>query len=177
VPYPYGHAAAIDSMGAVAAPLLAGFAVTFAGLVLSSPDRFRWVSLTLFCLTAAAAFLIAALQFTFRARLYAVTPTEIEQWFPDAETPERQDEMRREQRESHAAYTTWATRGRTAYNAGIVFFASGFAAALVPPGAVSDGHLAAIILAVLAAAAEVCWIAEDVLGAARRFRTRRQMVR
>jgi hypothetical protein len=177
VPYPYGHAGAIDSMGGVAAPLLAGFSVTFAALVLSTPDRFRWVSLTLLLLSAAAAFLIASLQFTFRARQFVVSPTEMAQWFPDANSPERLEELHHEQHEHRMAYKRWANRARDAYNGGIVCFASGFTVALVPPGVISNGRLVVIIAALLAVVAEFGWIAEDRSGSARRLRARRQMPR
>jgi hypothetical protein len=53
VPYPYGQSAAIDSMGGIAAPLLAGFLVTLAVFVMSTPQTFRWVEPTLALLLVA----------------------------------------------------------------------------------------------------------------------------
>jgi hypothetical protein len=161
VPYPYGQAAAIDSMGGIAAPLLAGFAVTIALLVFSTPHAFRFVSLTLGLLVVAAFALIAALQFTFRARQYSVTPAEIEVWWPDAKSPERRQELEHEQREHRAAYKRWSNKARWAYNAGILLFVCGLTAALFPPGSIGGARLLVIVLALLAAAAEFCWIAND----------------
>jgi len=162
VPYPYGQAAAIDSMGGIAAPLLAGFAVTIALLVLSTPQAFRFVSLTLGLLLIAASALIAALQFTFRARQYSVTPAEIEVWWPDAKDPGRRHELEHEQREHRTAYQRWSNIARVAYNVGILFFVCGLTAALFPPGSISGARIIVIVLALLAAAAELCWIANDV---------------
>jgi MFS family permease len=161
VPYPYGDAAAIDSMGAVAAPLLAGFSVTLAALVLSAPSHFRWVSVTLVLLVIAALALIMALQFAFRARQFVVSPAEIEQWWPDAASPERRQMLRREQREHRAEYTTWSNSARHAYNTGILFFVAGLTSALVRPGPISNGRLTAIALALLGVVGEFCWIAND----------------
>jgi hypothetical protein len=162
-------------MGGVAA-LLAGFSVTFAALVLSDPERFRWLNPTLFLFTIAAVCLIATLQFTFRAREFSVTPAEIEQWWPSA-TFERQQEMRREQREHRAAYRRWSNRARRAYNLGIVCFASGFTAALVPPGVISHGRFVVIFASGLGVAAESCWIVDDVLSRRLRLRARSKVSR
>jgi hypothetical protein len=122
VPYPYGQAAAIDSMGGIAAPLLAGFSVTLALLVISTPQAFRFVNATLALLLVAAFALIAALQFTFRARQYAVSPSQIVEWWPDAESDERLQELRHEQREHRKEFTRWANPARYAYNVGILCF-------------------------------------------------------
>ena len=110
VPNPYGDVAAIKSMGGIAAPLLAGFSITLAALILSAPQHFRWTSVTLTLLTGAAVALIGALQFTFRALQFAVSPSEIEQWWTDASEAPRREALQREQREHFRTYNTWANR-------------------------------------------------------------------
>lgn len=157
VPSPFGHAAAIDSMASVASPLLAGFAVTFAGLVLSSSGAVRWPSPTLGLLMAAALSLIATLQFGFQARRWAVTPSDIVQCYPDADDA-RIVELETDQREHHAEHQKWAERARWGYNLGIVLFLAGLVMALVPPGHVGNGRLAVISLVLFGALAECGWM-------------------
>ena len=166
-PSPYGHPAAIDSMGAVAAPLLAGFAFTAVALILSSPERFRWVNLTLILLVLAAFALIAALQFAFRARLYVVTPSEIEEWWPDADAATR-EELRRVQRQHRVNYRLWSNSARNADNVGLVFFMAGFTSALVQPGSVDAGRRVAAIIAALCVTGEICWLPFDWTSGRRR---------
>jgi MFS family permease len=149
-------------MGGVAAPLLAGFAVTLAGLVITAPKHFRWQNATLVFLSLAAFALVAALQFTFRARQFAVTPREMADWWPDAYGEYRQEELRWELREHRREYKKWANLARYAYNFGLLAFAAGFTCAIIPRGSISGGRLAAIILAIIAVIAEACWIANDV---------------
>lgn len=161
-PFPYGFPAAIDSMGSVAAPLLAGFAVTVATLILTNPDVPRWPNPTLALLLVAAFLLGASVQFTFRARLFAVTPADIEVWWPEPDEWQVR-RMRQEQRYHRARYRVWSHRGRVAYNAGIVSFLVGITCTLIPHGQVSDGRLAVIALAALAAAAEAVWVMLSLL--------------
>jgi hypothetical protein len=146
-------------MGAVSAPLLAGFSIALATLVISSADKFRYVNATLFLLVAATLALIASVQFTFRARQFAATPPEIEAWWPDHER--RRETLRREQRYHRREYDTWANLARRAYNLGLLCFLLGVAALLVPPGSLHHtphGRLAVILLALAAFAIEIVWI-------------------
>lgn len=163
VPSPYGHAAAIESMGTAAAPLLAGFSITFTTLILTSPDRFRWVSATLFLSVIATIALIAALQFAFRTREWSVTPSDIEQWWPDAKDPTRHAELVYEQHRHHANYRTWSNRARYTYDAGILAFLSALTIALVPPGDISSGRYVAITAASVGTLAEMAWIGNDLV--------------
>jgi hypothetical protein len=167
VPSPYGQAAAIESMGTAAAPLLAGFSITFATLILTSPERFRWVAVTLVLSVVATVALIAALQFAFRTRTWAVTPSDMEQWWPDAQDPARHAELVHEQRRHHANYRLWSKRARFSYNAGIVTFLAALTTALIPPGHITSGRYLAIGLAVLGTLAEAAWIVTD-FGISRR---------
>jgi hypothetical protein len=150
VPFPYGYAGAIENMGLVAAPLLAGFSITLAALVITNAAGFYWTNAILFLLVGATLALIASVQLTFRARQYVVTPSELEEWWADHEDAGRRALLRREQRYHRREYRYWSTRARYSYDAGILLFLAGISALLVPPGGVSDasnGRLAAIALA------------------------------
>jgi uncharacterized membrane protein YdbT with pleckstrin-like domain len=67
-PSPYGAPAAIEMMGSVAAPLLAGFSLTLLILVITNSDAFRWPGLVLVAFAVSAVTLISVVQFTFWAR-------------------------------------------------------------------------------------------------------------
>jgi drug/metabolite transporter (DMT)-like permease len=149
-------------MGSVSAPLLAGFGIALATLVISGAENFRYVSATLFLLVGATLALVTSVQFTFRTRQFAATPPDIEAWWPDHDRPERRETLRREQRYHRREYDTWASRARWAYNVGLVCFLLGVAALLVPPSSphhnIPNGRLAVIALALAATFAEICWI-------------------
>ncbi len=104
VPPEYGYAGAIESMGSIAAPLLAGFSFALA-VFLIGRDGSSWTSAALLLLVGAALAFVDAVQFTFRARQFAVTPPEIEMWWSD---PARRELLRREQRFYHANHRAWA---------------------------------------------------------------------
>jgi hypothetical protein len=161
VPAPYGYAAAIESMGLVSAPLLAGFSVTLAIFVIQSHNRFHWASAALFLLIGAALAFIATVQFTFRARQYAVTPQEIEMWWTDSGESGRREILRGEQRFYRYQHEMWARLARSGYEVAIVVFLLAVAVLLVPPGGVdaaSNGRLAVIVLALAGWVGEVAWI-------------------
>jgi hypothetical protein len=161
VPCPYGYAGAIESMGATAAPLLAGFSVALAVFSIEGRDASRWTSGALFLLIGAALAFIAAVQFTFRARQFAVTPLEIEMWWSDPNEPGRLELLRREQRYYKTKHSRWANAASWAYDGGLLSLLLGVAASLVPPDGplnASPGRLAAIALALLGFALELLWI-------------------
>lgn len=166
VPSPYGYTGAVEGMGSVASPLLAGFSITLAVLVITNATAFRWVSATLFLLVAATLALIATVQFTFRARQYVVTPSEIEEWWPDHQEPGRRELLRREQRWHRREYESWSSRARYAYDLGLLLLLLGIAALLVPASGLhyaSNGRLAAIALALAGLAAEAAWIVRTTI--------------
>jgi hypothetical protein len=61
----YGHPAAIDAMGTVAAPFLAGIGIALAVLVISNEGHFGWAGESLFALVAATVALIACVECSF----------------------------------------------------------------------------------------------------------------
>lgn len=127
------------------------------------PAPVRRDARTLGLLVVAAFALIAALQFAFRARQFTATPAEIEQWYPDADTPDRQEELRREQREAYEDYGTWSKWAARAYNVGVICFLAGFTVALVPRNPISLERKVVLVLAILGVVAELVWVADDRL--------------
>ena len=143
-------------MGSVAAPLLAGFSLTVATLVLTATTAFRWPNVVLGALVVAIAAFVAAVQFAFRARLYAVTPSQIEEWYPNA-SANRRTMMRREQRLYRSEYRRWSDRSRSAYNVGLVTLGLGLASALIPPD-FTEGRQIVFGLALVGVVVECLWI-------------------
>jgi hypothetical protein len=171
----YGQASAIDGMGAVAAPFLAGIAIALAVLVISSPENFGGENVALFALVLAAVALIACAECTFVARKYVVTPGQLEEWWPGASV----EQLVHEQHEAADVFEVWADWSRRLYNVGIVALAAGVAAALVPPGGLGDAppwRLAAFALALAAMVAELAAILITVTGDDERRNERRRML-
>lgn len=165
-PAEYGYAAAIDSMGSVSAPLLAATSAALLTFVLSIPDEIRWHGLALFLLLAAALAFVGAVQLTFWAKRFAVTPADLASWWPEL-APARVHELEWEQRFHLTRHSVWASRARRAYNAGIVSLLASLPVMLVPPGQlshVSDARLAAIALAAVGLVSEAAWIAAAWFG-------------
>jgi hypothetical protein len=153
-----GYAEAFTQVAFTSAPLLAGFAITFIGLILGSEIRMYWPNVTLAALTGAAMLLIFSIQLAFTARIDYLPYSEFE-----AQTrliPGQDSYVRREYVASlrrHRKLVRWA--GAT-YNLGIAALLAGIAAALVPSG--TAGHIdtqrvLAIVIAALAAIAEIIW--------------------
>lgn len=174
VPAQYGESAAYHGMGSVAAPLLAGFSLTFLGLVIQGEDKLRWPSLAILLLTIATISFVFAVQCTFWSRLYWFTPTEAEQWWPDFNSnSQRLDRIREEQWSSRLLYRRWSLRARRTYGIAIVTLYSALAVALVPDqafGRIAIARLTAILAAAIAAIIELLghwapWILAPERGA------------
>jgi hypothetical protein len=165
-PYPYNFPAAIESMGSIAAPLLAGFSITLAVLILSSTAHFRWVNASTFLLVAAALALIASVQFAFQARQYVVTPSQIEEWWPFPDDPPTREYLRRVQRDHRKRSRRWGDFARYAYDIGLLCLLLGVTSILAPARGLthaSDGRLATVALALLAFTIEACWIVRSLI--------------
>jgi hypothetical protein len=134
-PAPLGYGQALDTATSIAAPLLAGFAVSTAGVVSAATDRFRWPDVTLLLLACASIAMIAALQCGFHARQHLYSPSDVADWWPEQEltVTGRTERLQREQRLAFDDWARWAVRARLAYNAGIVVLAQGLAAMVAPP--------------------------------------------
>lgn len=161
VPSPYNYAAAVDSMGTIGAPLLAGVSIALIAVVIASATAIRWVNATLFLLVLAVASFVAAVEFSFHARQYAVTPSDLEAWWPDHAVPARREQLRSEQRVYYARLNGWSRRARAGYNVGTLSLSLAVTVLLVPRGALahaSYGRLAVVALAAAGFLAELAWI-------------------
>jgi hypothetical protein len=145
-------------MGTIAAPLLASVCIALIAVVLTSAATFRLVSLALLLLVFAAAALVATVECTFTARQYVVTPSQLEEWWPDFADRGRLELLRREQRYCKDQFKLWSNRARCAYDAGLIALGLGVTVLLIPPGPVDFTRVCAIVLAAVAVASEAAWI-------------------
>jgi hypothetical protein len=149
-PSPYGAPAANESMGAIVAPLLAGFSLALLGLVVQVEQDLRWPDLALLLLAVAIVLLVLVVQFAFRARQYATTPSQVKDWWPDFDNdPERQQRVYEELRVYLACHLWWIGRARGLYNTAICVLLLGLAVVLIPKHPINPVR-AASIAAVLA---------------------------
>lgn len=159
-PSPYGEPAAVDSLGGIAAPLLAGFSLALIGLVAQAPQSSRWPDLALLLLAGTTVVMLASVQFAFRARRFAVTPAEAAGWHPDfPDDPERQERVYAEIRAHRRAHRVWSQRARLAYNTGVCLLLLGLATTLLPAGRPSALRLSTVVLVLLALVGELTLLA------------------
>jgi hypothetical protein len=173
----WGYAEAIERVAFSAVPLLAGFAVTFIGFVLTGDVVMRWPNATLLALTASVMLLLVALQLAFTARA---------SYLPYPEFKERIELIRGLDLGERIEYVAALQRHRrlvagvrVAYNLGIVALLAGLAAALVPVNPdleIDPERKAAIAIAALAALGELLWALYAVLGDWRAWRLGRRSV-
>ena len=141
----YGAPAAINAVGTVAAPLLAGFSFSLAGEVLQmSSDRVRWPNLTILFLMAAGLIFLATLQLTLWARQWAVTPREILDWWPDARDESLRSLQQQQQHMLREKYEIWVSLAILAFHIGMTSFLSGLLVLLIPGGAMAPARAIAI---------------------------------
>jgi hypothetical protein len=144
-PTPYGAPAAVEGMGGIVAPLLAGFSLALLGLVIQAEDDLRWPNLALLLLSVAIVLLVLVVQFAFRARQYAATPSQAKDWWPDFDhNPERQQRVYEELSVYLACHRWWTTRARALYNTAIGVLLLGLAVVLVPKHPIGPLRAAAI---------------------------------
>jgi hypothetical protein len=153
-PAPLGFLGGASSAVSVAAPLLAGFALTLVGLVLQVQDDLKWPDAALALLVAAALMLLGAVQFGVWASGYAVTPDQIAQWLPHF-GPRA---LANAQRGHLYEYSRWYRRFAVAYHLGILLLLAGLAVALVPDKDTDEWRYVAIGIALLGGVAELIWI-------------------
>lgn len=165
-PDPYGAFAAVDSLGGVASPLLAGFAVTLIALVLQIEAALRWPDAALALLAFAAVLFLQVVQLNARAKGYAVTPAQAKEWYDDLNAPGRREVVFWELRHHHQCWSHLVRQTRTRYNLGILALLAGTATMLVPREGTGLGaaRLAAIVVIAIGAAVEILeMVAERLL--------------
>ncbi len=115
-------------------------------------------ALSLILLGAAAILLLQVVQLNARARGYAVTPAQVQEWYPDLEhRPGRRRVVNLELRHHAACWGDLVRRARIRYNIAIVALLCGIAVLLVPEdGAkLTAARWAAVSVIVFGAFAEV----------------------
>jgi hypothetical protein len=131
--------------------------------VLSIEGSLRWPNLALFLLVGATLSLLGAVQATFWMRRYAVTPSDLSDWWgSELEDPDRLAAVREEQRTLLRQQRTWAERARWLYDAGLLFLLLSLPTMLVPKRGISHAssmRVAAVSLALLGFLAELVWTA------------------
>jgi hypothetical protein len=149
----------LETSSTVAAPLLAGAAITLAGVVIQQEDSLRHPGAVLALLILAAAFLLFAVQAGSWARRHYASPDEITQWWPDANEA-RLQLVRREQRHGAHRYRLWARRYTFLFNGGLLVLWCAVAVAAMPKPGVHEPGLRWVATAIAAAAAilELAWV-------------------
>lgn len=146
-PNPLGYGAAMDSLGTVACPLLAGFA--FASVIVISDDfrNFRWPGTAILALSIAAISFFGALEASFNSKRYIWSPEDVSKWWPEivvepesAGPEERRvdgsytaERLRGEQRTAFRRWRRWAAWSRRMYNCGVLALLVGLSFAIAPP--------------------------------------------
>ena len=164
IPSPLGFPAAVEVVGSIAAPLLAGFSLTLLALVVGSANLIRWPNLAILGLAIASVLMITTVQCAFWARQYSVKPTEAIAWHPDFETEEGRKALREDIWEHDFRFKIWSRRARWTYNSGTAVLFASVAIALVPNmelGKISSIRWIAIATPLLGALIEVAWAISD----------------
>jgi hypothetical protein len=110
---------------------------------------------TLICLVAAGVAFIAAVQCSFWARQYVVTPDDFKLWHPDY-PPVRTQAL---QRLHNLGFSEWNSRLNRTYRGAILLLLLGVTFALIPPGHIGWSRSVSVAIAALACVAEASWIA------------------
>jgi hypothetical protein len=162
----------MERVAFTAAPLLAGFAVTFMGFVLTSNVSMHWPNLTLAMLTTAAMLLIFTIQLAFNARLHYLPYQEFRAQLELLDGSPQEVRVKIAARDRYidklATYRRLIRWAGVLYNAGIVTLLLAIATALVPPGTtgnIDTGRVVAITVATLAAILEIVWSLSNELAA------------
>ena len=159
-PTPIGYHAALQSIGGIAAPLLAGFSFTMTSVLLTARDHpIRWLNVALALFVAAGLVLIFAVQSAVWLQSYAAKPSDDMDWYrqnvsgnsPDASLVTQQIE------DSNKA-GTWAKATRRLYNLGILLLLAGVTTAVVPPGSISHQRAVVIAIGAVGFLVELGWV-------------------
>jgi hypothetical protein len=163
IPDPYGQQDALNSMGTIAAPLLAGFSLAAMVQTLTvTADEARWRDAAFLLFMLAAVLFVTAVQAMFWARGYQTTPSEIMAWWPDApDSKQRLELLRKEQRRLAAGFRMWSDRARVIYGAALLCLLAALTVLAVPPQsdrAVPFMRWLAVAVGATAFIAEAVWI-------------------
>lgn len=162
-PAPLGYGSATDSVGSVAAPLLAGFSLASVIVVSDDATNFRWPGAVILALAIAAVMFIGSVQCAFNARQYLWSGAEVSDWWPEMkEGTELETLLRGEQSAAFHRWQAWTRWTRMTYNLGILALLAGLGLGLAPrqgSGVQESLRWAAVGMAFAACAGEAFWIA------------------
>lgn len=131
---PTGIAHALVSFYSIAAPVFAGFAATFTGLVMTSRSAFPAADLVLTAAVVSVGAFVFTIQLGMHAQQYATSPTEYLSWYPmAAHDPTALYELRRTQHNDHRHWEAYRARASRMYRIGIVTFLFSLLVAVLPP--------------------------------------------
>jgi hypothetical protein len=177
-PAPLGYGPAVDAVGNVAAPLLAGFSVSTIGIVLTAESAIRWPGVVFITLTLAAASFIMCVQCNFHARVYFYSPSDAADWWSESDFKERREDIQAEQEYDLGIWYTWMNRARRVYNLGIFALWLGIAFTLMPPPreshTMAGSRWAACGIAGIVIVIELLW---GTIPMARRYRRRHKILK
>lgn len=160
-PAPLSYGNAIDSVGSVAAPLLAGFSLASVIVVSDDSANFRWPGAAILALTIAAVMFVGAVQCSYNARQYLWSASDVSSWWPEVKAgTELEDLLRDEQAEAFRRWTAWSRWIRITYNYGILALLAGLGLGLAPlhgNGAQAAMRWVSMGVAFAACAGEVSW--------------------
>lgn len=162
-PAPLGYANAVDSVGAVASPLLAGFSLTTVVLISDDQADFRWPGAAILALAVAAVLLLGAVECAFNARKYIWSADDVRAWWPDMEDGSNREQLLRAQQDrAFHRWQAWSLWTRRAYNVGIIALLVALGLALPPKhGTDTQSSLRWVAsgVAFLSCAGEIAWFA------------------
>jgi protein-S-isoprenylcysteine O-methyltransferase Ste14 len=167
VPDDFGAAAAIQNIGTVAAPLLAGFSFTLLTLVVQNPGNVARPDLTLLLLVGAGLAMIFTVQFGAWARQLEARPSDYREWWPDADDDRG---LVREHSRAARQHARWASRTRLSYNIGILLLLAAVVVLLLPPGdsvSLASARGWAVVVAIAGLLGEAAWLLRVKISAIR----------
>jgi hypothetical protein len=158
VRYPLGTTDALRSMGTVAAPLLAGFALATLAVLLTGAAQVRFAGPATFALAVASSMFVLCVQFTFTGLLYSATPAERTDWLhPEPDDPSVAQRLQRVQRKDHQLQGRYLTRARITYDIGIISLLAALLA-LVAPQHWPSWRAAAFLVVTISLLLELIWV-------------------
>jgi hypothetical protein len=132
-PTPLGYANSIDSVGGVAAPLLAGFSLASVIVISQDAENFRWSGAAILGFTIAAIALVGTVQCAFNACQYIWSGADVQAWWPEIKEHSGQEEpLRAEQDQAFDRWQAWTAWTRRTYALGIFALLTALAFALPP---------------------------------------------